>query len=97
MLRASISILRAWPVSPSTQSANPVRRGREKWFFLSGHALRAFKKVVSDFNGRFHNMATHIRMDGHPYQAVFPKNLKRRDPAFACPGLLLAAPAGAIR
>jgi hypothetical protein len=39
---------------------------------LARDALDAFKKVVGNFDGCFHNMAAHIRMDGRPYQAAFP-------------------------
>src|SRR5476649_1297242 len=46
--------------------------GAKSGFFFPSHALRAFKKIVGDFNGRLHNMAAHIRMDGCPYQELFP-------------------------
>src|SRR5712671_3987534 len=43
----------------------------EGCLFLACNALGALEKIISDFNGCLHNMATHIRMDGCPYQEVF--------------------------
>src|ERR1035441_4003428 len=51
-----------------------LRQRAKGRFLLSRDALDAFKKVVGDFYGRLHNMATHIRTDGHPYQAPFPNS-----------------------
>ena len=34
--------------------------------------------IIGDFDGRLHNMATHIRVVGHPYQAVFPSRQARK-------------------
>jgi hypothetical protein len=34
--------------------------------------LSALKKIVSDFNGRLHNVATHTHTAGDPYQVAFP-------------------------
>ena len=46
------------------------QRAESRFFFLRG-ALRALKQIIRDLNGGLHNMATHIRMDGQPSQAVF--------------------------
>src|SRR5436309_11151238 len=58
--------------SREDQTQSGLRQRAEGSLLLSGEALGPLKKVVGDFNGRLHNMATHIRMDGHPYQAAFP-------------------------
>jgi hypothetical protein len=39
--------------------------------FLSGQVLDSQEKVVCNFDGRFHKMATHTRMYGDPYQVLF--------------------------
>src|SRR6266571_3579260 len=44
----------------------------ESCFFLPGDPLRAFEQIVGNFDGGLHNMAAHILMEGHPYQAMFP-------------------------
>src|SRR5664280_1990976 len=41
-------------------------------FLLARDALDALKKVVGNFDGRLHNMATHIHTSGHPDQAALP-------------------------
>jgi hypothetical protein len=47
-------------------------QGTEGRLFFPGKALGALKKVVGDFNGHLHDMATHTPMDCHPYQVAFP-------------------------
>jgi hypothetical protein len=49
-----------------------LRQRAECRLFLSRHLLGALKKIVSDFNGRLHNMATHTHTAGDPYQVAFP-------------------------
>src|ERR1035437_1867069 len=48
----------------------------EGGFFLSGEALHPLEKVIRDFNGGLHNMATHTCMAGHPYQEPFLNRVK---------------------
>ena len=54
-------------------------QGTKGGFFLARQTLRALEKVIGDFDGCFHNMATHIRIGGRPYQAVFPGVWRRMD------------------
>jgi hypothetical protein len=39
---------------------------------LGRQPLGALEQIVRDLNGRLHDMATHIPMDGVPYEGRFP-------------------------
>src|ERR1017187_1738988 len=54
------------------QSQALLGNGAESGLFFSGDSLRALEQVIGDFNRCLHNMATHIRTAGRPYQAPFP-------------------------
>ena len=44
--------------------------GSESGSLLSSEFLRALEKVIGDFDGRLHDMATHTNPHGRPYQGV---------------------------
>src|SRR5262245_37047196 len=62
--------------------------GAESGLFSANHFLSALEEIVGNFNGCLHNMATHIRIAGDPYQVVFPS----RALIFSCtvPSILIS-------